>query len=83
VQAVVVLGPEPERFAPVLTLRLFKAETKKGVAVHRLDGGARRAAAVRVAGGEGLVGVIADESGRATAAAVAQALAATGRPSSG
>jgi len=77
-RAVVVLGPEPERFAPVLTLRLFKAETKKGVAVHRLDGGARRAAAVKVAGGEGLVGVIADESGRATAAAVAQALAATG-----
>jgi NADH-quinone oxidoreductase subunit G len=77
-RAVVVLGPEPERFAPVLTLRLFKAETKKGVAVHRLDGGARRAVAVKVAGGEGLVGVIADESGRATAAAVARALAATG-----
>jgi NADH-quinone oxidoreductase subunit G len=78
-RAVVVLGPEPERFAPVLTLRLFKAQTKKGVAVHRLDGGARGAAAVKAAGGgEGLVGVIADESGRAAAAAVARALTATG-----
>ena len=78
-RAVVVLGPEPERFAPVLTLRLFKAQTKKGVAVHRLDGGARGAAAVNAAGGgEGLVGVIADESGRAAAAAVALALTATG-----
>ena len=78
-RAVVVLGPEPERFAPVLTLRLFKAETKKGVAVHRLDGGARGAAAVNAAGGgEGLVGVIADETGRSAAAAVYRALAATG-----
>jgi NADH-quinone oxidoreductase subunit G len=78
-RAVVVLGPEPERFAPVLTLRLFKAQTKKGVAVHRLDGGARGAAAVNAAGGgEGLVGVIADETGRSAAAAVARALAATG-----
>jgi predicted molibdopterin-dependent oxidoreductase YjgC len=76
---VVVLGPEPERFAPVLTLRLFKAQTKKGVAVHRLDGGARGAAAVNAAGGgEGLVGVIADETGRSAAAAVSRALAATG-----
>jgi NADH-quinone oxidoreductase subunit G len=33
---------------------------------------------VKAAGGEGLVGVIADEGGRATAAAVARALAATG-----
>jgi NADH-quinone oxidoreductase subunit G len=78
-RAVVVLGPEPERFAPVLTLRLFKAQTKKGVAVHRLDGGARGAAAVNAAGGgEGLVGVIADETGRSAAAAVSRALAATG-----
>ena len=78
-RAVGVLGPEPERFAPVLTLRLFKAQTKKGVAVHRLDGGARGAAAVNAAGGgEGLVGVIADETGRSAAAAVSRALAATG-----
>jgi NADH-quinone oxidoreductase subunit G len=78
-RAVVVLGTEPERFAPVLTLRLFKAQTKKGVAVHRLDRDVRPAAAVTaLGGGEGLVGVIADESGRAVAAAVAAGLAAAG-----
>jgi NADH-quinone oxidoreductase subunit G len=78
-RAVIVLGPEPERFAPVLTLRLFKAQTKKGVAVHRLARGARPAAAVKVVGGgEGLVGVIADETGRAASAAVARALTASG-----
>jgi NADH-quinone oxidoreductase subunit G len=78
-RAVVVLGSEPERSAPVLTLRLFKAQTKKEVAVHRLEGGVLPAVAVKaVGGGEGLVGVIADESGRDAAAAVARALTAAG-----
>jgi NADH-quinone oxidoreductase subunit G len=78
-RAVAVLGAEPERCAPVLTLRLFKAQTKRGVAVHRLEPGIRPAAAVTaVGGGEGLVGVIADETGRTAAAAVARALTAAG-----
>ena len=78
-RAVVVLGGEPERFAPVLTLRLFKAQTKKGVQVHRLERDARAVAAVEAVGaGEGTVGVIADESGRDAAALVAAALTAAG-----
>jgi NADH-quinone oxidoreductase subunit G len=78
-RAVVVLGAEPERFAPVLTLRLFKAQTKKGVQVHRPEGDARPADVVKAVGvGEGLVGVVADESGREAAAALAAALTAAG-----
>jgi len=78
-RAVVVLGPEPERSAPVLTLRLFKAQTKKGVFVHRLEAGARPGAVVDlVGGGDGLVGVIAGETGRAAATATAAALTASG-----
>ena len=78
-RAVVVLGAEPEQHAPVLTLRLFKAQTKKGVAVHRLARDAAPAGVVdAVGGGAGLVGVIADETGRAEAAPIAAALAASG-----
>ncbi|HXZ99552.1 MAG TPA: NADH-quinone oxidoreductase subunit NuoG [Candidatus Binatia bacterium] len=78
-RAVAVLGPEPERQAPVLTLRLFKAATKRGVAVRRLDTGAgARAAVEAVGGGEGLVGVIADETDRALAADVTARLRAAG-----
>ena len=32
--ALVVLGAEPEEQAPVLTLRLYKAERKKSARVH-------------------------------------------------
>jgi len=35
--AVIVLGDEPEHEAPVLTLRLHKAATKRGVSVRRID----------------------------------------------
>ena len=35
--ALVVLGTEPEEQAPVLTLRLYKAEHKKGARVIRLS----------------------------------------------
>ena len=78
-RAALVLGAEPEQQAPVLTLRLFKAETKRGVRIHRLDHDADPAAALAaVGGGEGLVGVIADETNRARAASAAAALAASG-----
>ncbi len=78
-RAVAVLGGGPEQLDPVLTLRLFKARTKKGVAVHRLGPDAPAAEGVTaVGGGPGLVGVIADETGRAAAAGLVRALAASG-----
>jgi len=75
--AVVVLGAEPEREAPVLTLRLYKAATKRGVDVRRLAADADAAALARELTGLALVGVIADETNRAHAAKVASALAAS------
>jgi NADH-quinone oxidoreductase subunit G len=76
-RAVVVLGDEPEHHAPVLTLRLFKAQTKRGVAVHRLNLDAAAARAVSAVGaGDGLVGLIADETNREHAGRVAAALTA-------
>ncbi|MFN2568893.1 MAG: 2Fe-2S iron-sulfur cluster-binding protein, partial [Candidatus Dormibacteria bacterium] len=73
--AVVVLGADPEVNAPVLTLRLFKADSKRGVAVHRV---ATDADPQEIAGriGGGLIGLIADETNREHAARVAAALAA-------
>jgi NADH-quinone oxidoreductase subunit G len=76
-QAVVVLGEEPEREAPVLTLRLHKAARKRGVTVHRVAADAS-ADSISQLVSEGPVGVVADESNRAGAARVAQALAGAG-----
>ena len=75
---VIVLGPEPEEEAPVLTLRLFKAERKRGRAVRRVAGDADPADLARSRGDAALVGVIADETNRRHAARVATALAAHG-----
>jgi NADH-quinone oxidoreductase subunit G len=74
--AVVVLGPAPERNAPVLTLRLYKAEHKRGVRVHRVAAGEDTGQIVERVRGERLVGVIADEADRSQAAGLAQSLAA-------
>jgi len=71
----VVLGPEPEANAPVLTLRLYKAEHKRGVRVLRAAANADPAQLARDLQGQALVGVIADETNRARAAEVAAALA--------
>ncbi|TMC49853.1 MAG: 2Fe-2S iron-sulfur cluster binding domain-containing protein [Chloroflexi bacterium] len=76
--AVVVLGPEPEVNAPVLTLRLHKAATKRGVAVHRVAANAEPRDITARVGDARLVGVVADETNRARAAAVASALAGGG-----
>jgi NADH-quinone oxidoreductase subunit G len=76
--AVVVLGTEPEEHTPVLTLRLYKAERKKGARVIRLSGDAGAAGAVAAATGASRIGLIADETNRAHAAEVAQALGAVG-----
>jgi predicted molibdopterin-dependent oxidoreductase YjgC len=73
--AVVVLGPRPEQQAPVLTLRLFKAQRKRGTAVHRLPVDVDDATLRAITGGR-LVGVVADEADRAQAAHAAQLLAA-------
>jgi NADH-quinone oxidoreductase subunit G len=74
-KAVVVLGAEPERNAPVLTLRLHKARTKKGVDVRRVADDVDAAQLARELTGLALVGVVADEVDRGRAAEVAAALA--------
>jgi NADH-quinone oxidoreductase subunit G len=74
----VVLGGEPEEQAPVLTLRLYKAERKKGARVIRLSGDVAVTAAVAAAAGASRIGLIADETNRAHAAEVAAALARLG-----
>jgi NADH-quinone oxidoreductase subunit G len=58
--AVIVLGEEPEREAPVLTLRLFKAATKRGVSIRRVGHDAGVGAVGKLPKG-GVIGVIADE----------------------
>ena len=66
--ALVVLGAEPEEQAPVLTLRLYKAERKKGARVIRLSSDVAAADAVAAATGASRIGLIADETNRAHAA---------------
>ena len=72
--AVVVLGPEPEQNAPVLSLRLYKAATKRNVRVHRVNADADAVQLSRDITGLEQVGVIADETNRAHAAEVAAGL---------
>ena len=74
----IVLGTEPEHEAPVLTLRLYKAEHKRGRAVHRVAADAKADAIARDHGGGGLTGIIADETNRQHASKVAAALAKRG-----
>jgi len=71
---VVVLGAEPEEQAPVLTLRLYKAERKHGARILRLASDVAVADAVAAAKGGTHVGLIADETNRVHAAAVAAGL---------
>jgi NADH-quinone oxidoreductase subunit G len=76
--ALVVLGAEPEEHAPVLTLRLYKAERKKGARVIRLSSGVAAADAVTAAAGASRIGLIADETNRVHAAELATALGSVG-----
>jgi len=74
--AVIVLGAAPEQEAPVLTLRLHKAATKRGVLVRRVEPGAT----LRQVGelpATGTIGIIADETDREHAARLAAGLGAT------
>ena len=74
----VVLGAEPEEQAPVLTLRLYKAERKKNARVLRMSSDVSAADAVAAAAGATRIGLIADETNRAHAAEIATALGAAG-----
>jgi NADH-quinone oxidoreductase subunit G len=71
---ILVLGTEPEQEAPVLTLRLYKAERKRGARVLRVDADHPAARAVSSVTGAKSVAVIADESNRAHAARLAAAI---------
>ncbi|MHB8533356.1 MAG: molybdopterin-dependent oxidoreductase, partial [Solirubrobacteraceae bacterium] len=75
--AVLVLGAEPEREAPVLTLRLFKAKTKRNVAVRRVEHDVRATDLPDLPAG--LVGIIADETNRDNAARLVASLRGAGR----
>jgi len=72
---VIVIGDKPEIEAPVLKLRLHKAQTKRGVKVHRIEG-TSQAPSLNNAG---LVGVIADETDTEHARAVAASITGVGR----
>jgi NADH-quinone oxidoreductase subunit G len=74
--AVVVLGDRPEAEAPVLRLRLHKAQRRAAVRVHRVDAGETAAAVAQRISGERLVGVVVDETERERGAEVSAALAA-------
>ena len=80
--AVVVLGEAPEAEAPVLQLRLYKAERKKGARVHRVSASATAADIVRLVGEAARVGVVADQPARARGVEVLTALRAAGRTAS-
>lgn len=72
---VVVLGSRPEDEAPVLTLRLYKAERKYGTRVHRVASDTDPDAVARLIGdGETAVGLLADESERNRAAQLVASL---------
>jgi len=75
----VVLGTEPEEQAPVLTLRLYKAERKHGARIIRLSGDAGVDQAVAATTGGARIGLIADETNRSHAAAMAKGIGAVRR----
>ncbi len=80
--AVIVLGDAPEREAPVLRLRLYKAARKRGVAVHRVPATTPPPQIAALLGDAARVGVVADESDRAHGVELLSALRAAGRNAS-
>lgn len=74
-EAVVVLGPEPELRAPVLTLRLFKAGNKLDRQVLRLAADAEPKQVAKQLAGKQLVGIVAHQSQRRAALALRSSLA--------
>jgi NADH-quinone oxidoreductase subunit G len=75
----VVLGAEPEEQAPVLTLRLYKAERKHGARVIRLSSDVPVNAAVAATTGGARIGLIADETNRSHAGTIARAIGSVRR----
>ena len=74
----VVLGPEAERTAPVLTLRLFKAETKRRRRVLRLPVDSDPELVAGNLAGQGSAGIVAHQDHRWAAMALRQSLVARG-----
>jgi NADH dehydrogenase/NADH:ubiquinone oxidoreductase subunit G len=72
---VIVVGDGPEIEAPVLKLRLYKAETKRGVKVHRIDRDGKAPSLTSA----GLVGIIADQTDVEHARALADSVTGAGR----
>ncbi len=70
--AVIVLGSEPEHQAPVLTLRLHKAATKRGVSVRRVAHDVTAASIGELP--DGVIGLVADETDRVAARRLADEL---------
>jgi NADH-quinone oxidoreductase subunit G len=70
--AVIVLGSEPEHQAPVLTLRLHKAATKRGVSVRRVAHDVTAASIGELP--NGVIGLVADETDRIAARRLADEL---------
>ena len=77
--AVLVLGAEPEAAAPVLTLRLFKAEHKRGRRVIRTGVDPDPAELARQLPDSGRIGVIVHQARVATARALRDALSSGSR----
>jgi predicted molibdopterin-dependent oxidoreductase YjgC len=78
--AVVVLGDEPELADPVLTLRLFKAETKLHRQVLRQPRDADPEQLAEQLAGRELVGIVAHQDHRQAAMALSASLARQGTP---
>ncbi len=76
--AILVVGEQAEATAPVLTLRLYKAERKSGRRVSRVPGDIEAGEAARRIAGASRVGVISHERDRGLAAQVAAIAVASG-----
>lgn len=76
--AVVVLGEAPEREAPVLRLRLYKALRKHGAAIHRVAADASVDSVRGLVEGAENVGLCVDEGDRAHAVELLRGLRAAG-----
>lgn len=77
--AVVVLGPTPEAAAPVLTLRLFKAENKRGRQILRVPVGVAAARLSQDLPSEATVAIVAHESDASAARELRRKLSAPKR----
>jgi len=80
--AVVVIGDQPERLSPVLTLRLYKVGHKLGRQVLRVAADFGTAEVLKQLPAAGRVGVVASQGDRATAMALSAKLSSRQRRAS-